>query len=88
GILQEHLHTRAHAGLFDVSHMGQIDVSGPGACAWLESLTTADLVALPDSRQTYALLTNDAGGIIDDLMIQKMGPVFHVVCNAARLAEV
>lgn len=88
GILQEHLHTRAHAGLFDVSHMGQIEVSGSGACAWLESLTTADLVALPDGRQTYALLPNDAGGIIDDLMIQKVGPVFHVVCNAARLAEV
>ena len=88
GILQEHLHTRTHAGLFDVSHMGQIEVSGPGACAWLESLTTADLVALPDGRQTYALLPNDAGGIIDDLMIQKVGPVFHVVCNAARLAQV
>lgn len=88
GILQEHLHTRAHAGLFDVSHMGQIEVSGPGACAWLESLTTADLVALPDGRQTYSLLPNTAGGLIDDLMIQRMGDTFHVVCNASRLADV
>ena len=88
GILQEHLHTRAHAGLFDVSHMGQIEVSGPGACAWLESLTTADLVALPDGRQTYSLLPNTAGGLIDDLMIQRMGDTFHVVCNASRLDDV
>lgn len=88
GILQEHLHTRAHAGLFDVSHMGQIEVSGPGACAWLESLTTADLVALPDGRQTYALLPNTAGGLIDDLMIQRLGDTFHVVCNASRLTDV
>lgn len=88
GILQEHLHTRAHAGLFDVSHMGQIDVAGSGACAWLESLTTADLAGLPDGRQTYALLTNTAGGIIDDLMIQRLDGRFHVVCNAARLEQV
>ncbi len=88
GILQEHLHTRAQAGLFDVSHMGQIEVGGPGACAWLESLTTADLAGLPDGRQTYALLPNMAGGLIDDLMIQRMGQTFHVVCNASRLADV
>ncbi len=88
GILQEHLHTRARAGLFDVSHMGQIDVTGPDASKWLESLTTADLFALSDGRQTYALLPNAAGGIIDDLMIQRLGDDFHVVCNASRLTHV
>jgi aminomethyltransferase len=88
GIIQEHLHTRSHAGLFDVSHMGQIDVVGAGACAWLESLTTADLAALPDGRQTYALLPDTTGGLIDDLMIQRLGDGFHVVCNASRLADV
>ncbi|WP_018412765.1 glycine cleavage system aminomethyltransferase GcvT [Methyloversatilis thermotolerans] len=88
GIVQEHLHTRAHAGLFDVSHMGQIDVSGTGAAAWLESLTTADLVGLADGRQTYTLMPNTAGGLIDDLMIQRLGDFFHVVCNASRRAAV
>ena len=88
GIIQEHLHTRSHAGLFDVSHMGQIDVRGPAACAWLESLTTADLAGLASGRQTYALLPNEAGGIIDDLMIQRLGDDFHVVCNASRLNNV
>jgi aminomethyltransferase len=88
GIIQEHLHTRSRAGLFDVSHMGQIDVRGPAACAWLESLTTADLAGLATGRQTYALLPNSAGGIIDDLMIQRLGDDFHVVCNASRLANV
>ncbi|MDP2867281.1 glycine cleavage system aminomethyltransferase GcvT [Methyloversatilis sp.] len=88
GIIQEHLHTRSQAGLFDVSHMGQIDVTGSGACAWLESLTTADLAALPPGRQTYSLLPNTAGGLIDDLMIQRLGDGFHVVCNASRCADV
>lgn len=88
GIIQEHLHTRSHAGLFDVSHMGQIDVRGSAAGAWLESLTTADLAGLASGRQTYALLPNSAGGIIDDLMIQRLGDDFHVVCNASRLAGV
>ena len=88
GILQEHLHTRSQAGLFDVSHMGQIDVTGSGACAWLESLTTADLAGLAPGRQTYSLLPNTAGGLIDDLMIQRLGDGFHVVCNASRCADV
>lgn len=88
GIIQEHLHTRSHAGLFDVSHMGQLEVTGPGAAAWLESLTTADLVALAPGRQIYSLLPNVAGGIIDDLMIQRVGNGFHIVCNASRLSAV
>ncbi|MBU0604302.1 MAG: glycine cleavage system aminomethyltransferase GcvT [Gammaproteobacteria bacterium] len=88
GIIQEHLHARSKAGLFDVSHMAQIEVTGSGACAWLESLTTADLAALPEGRQTYALLPNTAGGLIDDLMIQRLAGGFHVVCNASRVDAV
>ena len=69
GIKKEHLHTRKHAGLFDVSHMGQITIAGNGATEALESLVPVDLEALDVNQQTYALLTNDQGGIIDDLMI-------------------
>ncbi|MFM7272592.1 MAG: hypothetical protein ACKO4A_01900, partial [Gammaproteobacteria bacterium] len=57
GILREHLHTREHAGLFDVSHMGQVLVQGPGAAEALEGLMPADLRALPLGRQVYSLLT-------------------------------
>jgi aminomethyltransferase len=83
GVLREHLHTRASAGLFDVSHMGQLIVRGPGATAALERLVPADLVALPVGRQVYSLLMNDAGGIRDDLIITRWGPEeFFVVVNA------
>src|ERR1700760_4915766 len=66
GILKEHLHTRARAGLFDVSHMGQAFLSGAGPAAALEQLTPADLAGLPPGMQRYALLLNDGGGIKDD----------------------
>ncbi len=76
GILAEHRHTRQLAGLFDVSHMGQITLSADPARAEevaraLESLIPSDLLALPRGRQKYGLLTNARGGIIDDLMIQR-----------------
>ena len=86
GILAEHLHTRNSAGLFDVSHMGQISVRGPSAgdiATALESLIPADLLALPPGRQKYGLLTNPAGGILDDLMVQNLGEHFALVVNAA-----
>ena len=69
GIKIEHLHTRKKAGLFDVSHMGQIIITGNGATQALESLVPVDLEALDVNQQIYALLTNDQGGILDDLMI-------------------
>ena len=68
GIIAEHLHTRAKAGLFDVSHMGQIRLRGAGAAAALEALVPGDLAALAPRRMRYTLLLNDGGGIIDDLM--------------------
>ena len=62
GTLAEHAHTRSHASLFDVSHMGQISLHGPDAAASLEKLTPADIVNLAPGRQRYALLTNELGG--------------------------
>lgn len=83
GILKEHLHTRAQAGLFDVSHMGQVRLRGPLAAAALESLVPVDIVDLPAGQQRYALFTNDAGGVMDDLMVANFGDFLFVVVNAA-----
>ena len=84
GIIAEHRHTRSAAGLFDVSHMGQFLLSGDGIAATLESLMPADLEGLGEHRQTYALLTNDDGGVRDDLIVTRWGPEqFLLVVNAA-----
>jgi aminomethyltransferase len=88
GILREHLHTRAHAGLFDISHMGQIAIRGNARAAALEALTPADVIGLPPGRQRYALLTNNCGGIIDDIMIANLGDELILVVNAASMATV
>ena len=86
GVMSEHLWTRAHAGLFDVSHMAQVRLPKEALGA-LEGLVPADLLALPEGRQRYSLFTNDAGGVLDDLMIaHRAGDVFLVV-NAARRAH-
>ncbi|MGH8728380.1 MAG: glycine cleavage system aminomethyltransferase GcvT [Burkholderiales bacterium] len=83
GILKEHNHTRTHAGLFDVSHMGQVRISGTGAAAALESLVPVDIVGLAANCQRYALFTNEQGGILDDLMVANAGDHLFVVVNAA-----
>ena len=83
GVLKEHLHTRSQAGLFDVSHMGQVRLTGPEAALALESLVPVDLVDLAANHQRYALFTNEAGGILDDLMITNAGDHLFVVVNAA-----
>lgn len=84
GIIAEHRHTRSHAGLFDVSHMGQLAVEGPGAARSLEALVPADLVDLPVGRQCYTVLTNADGGILDDLIVTRQGDArFFLVVNAA-----
>jgi aminomethyltransferase len=84
GIIKEHLHTRAAAGLFDVSHMGQVVIEGQGAADRLESLVPVDIQALGIDRQTYALFTNDRGGVLDDLIITRWGENrFFLVVNAA-----
>ncbi|KEO60359.1 glycine cleavage system aminomethyltransferase GcvT [Thioclava indica] len=83
GVMKEHLHTRAQAGLFDVSHMGQVILPGSDAAAALEALVPVNLVGLGESRQRYAMFTNDAGGILDDLMVANRGDHLFVVVNAA-----
>lgn len=83
GVLKEHNHTRAQAGLFDVSHMGQVRLSGPGAAAALETLVPVDIVGLPVNTQRYAVFTNEQGGILDDLMVANAGDHLFVVVNAA-----
>jgi aminomethyltransferase len=85
GIIKEHLHTRAAAGLFDVSHMGQVIIEGQGAADRLESLVPVDIQALGIDRQTYALFTNDRGGVLDDLIITRWCENrFFLVLNALQ----
>ncbi len=85
GVLAEHLHCRAQAALFDVSHMGQATLSGVGAAAALERLVPGDMLGLRPGRQRYTLLTNEAGGILDDLMVANLGAErLFLVANASR----
>ena len=87
GVLREHLHTRAQAGLFDVSHMGQVILRPKSDMAALElaleALMPVAVQGLAEGRQRYGLLTNDAGGILDDLMFANRGDHIFVVVNAA-----
>src|SRR5882762_8554690 len=78
GVLKEHLHTRAEAGLFDVSHMGQVMLSGAGAAAALETLVPVDILDLPVGQQRYAVFTNERGGVMDDLMVANFGSFLFV----------
>lgn len=92
GIIKEHLHVRKAAGLFDVSHMGQIEIrtksgSELSAAHSLESLLCTDIVSLANGRQRYALLLNDRGGIRDDLMVANLGNRYVIVANAACKIE-
>ncbi|MGE5270513.1 MAG: glycine cleavage system aminomethyltransferase GcvT [Thiohalocapsa sp.] len=84
GIIAEHLHTRAQAGLFDVSHMGQIRLYGAAAAPALEKLVPGDLQGLADRRMRYTLLLNEAGGILDDLIVTRVADGLALVVNAAR----
>ena len=83
GVMKEHLHTRAHAGLFDVSHMGQVILRGPDVAAALETLVPSSVIGLKEGRQRYTLLTSDAGGILDDFMVANRGDHLFAVVNAA-----
>ncbi|MCB1952812.1 glycine cleavage system aminomethyltransferase GcvT [Denitromonas sp.] len=88
GIIKEHTHTRTEAGLFDVSHMGQVRLSGPDAAAALESLVPVDIIDLPVGMQRYAVFTNEAGGVMDDLMVANAGnDSLFVVVNAGCKAQ-
>ena len=86
GIMAEHLWTRAHAGLFDVSHMGQLLFSGADVDRALEALLPGDLLALKDGRLRYSMLLSADGGIVDDLMATRRGDQFYLVVNGATKA--
>ena len=90
GLMAEHLHTRAHAGLFDVSHMGQLKLIGPQAGAALERLMPVDVLGLPVGKQRYGMLLNDAGGVLDDLMFfhQSEDCWFLIVNGACKVADI
>lgn len=83
GLMAEHLHTRQAAGLFDVSHMGQLRLVGPDAAAAFETLIPVDVIGLGLHKQRYGLLLNDEGGIIDDLMFVNRGDDLFVIVNGA-----
>ena len=89
GIKKEHNHTRERAGLFDVSHMGQIRLSGEHAMSALESLVPVDIIDLPLMRTRYALFTTENGGVLDDLMVTNLGDndLFLVVNAACKEAD-
>ena len=84
GVMKEHLHCREQAGLFDVSHMGQIRLTGAHAAKALETLVPVDIIDLPVGMQRYAMFTNEQGGILDDLMVANLGnDELFLVVNAA-----
>src|SRR5262249_61195177 len=90
GILAEHAHTRSAAGLFDVSHMGQVRLTarpGQNAAKALETLVPGDIAGLQPGQQRYTQFTNDTGGILDDLMVTSTGGHLMVVINADRKEE-
>jgi len=83
GLRAEHLHTRAAAGLFDVSHMGQLRVRGPGLHAALERALPLDFDRWPEGEQRYSLLLNERGGIEDDIMVTRLADEVRIVVNAS-----
>ncbi|MGF1687600.1 glycine cleavage system aminomethyltransferase GcvT [Photobacterium japonica] len=87
GVRKEHLHCRDAAGLFDVSHMGQLRLHGDNAASALEALVPVDIIDLPEGKQRYAFFTNAQGGILDDLMVTNFGDHLFVVVNAACKTE-
>jgi aminomethyltransferase len=88
GIIKEHTQARERAALFDVSHMGQVVVEGPGAAAAIERLVPADIQGLAPGRARYTQLTNEAGGIIDDLIVTATATGLFIVVNAGgRVAD-
>ncbi len=89
GLMAEHLHTRQSAGLFDVSHMGQLKLVGPDAAAAFESLMPVDVIDLPVGKQRYGLLLTDEGTVIDDLMfVNRDADIFVIVNGACKAGDI
>src|ERR687886_1478009 len=82
GIRQEHLAVRERAGLFDVSHMGQVETSGPDAEAFLQRMLSNDVTKIADGGAQYSVLCNENGGVLDDLFTYRLGDGFLTVTNA------
>lgn len=83
GIIHEHLHCRSHAGFFDISHMGQCLITGDKAASELDRLTPSDITGLKLGQQKYTVLTNNEGGIIDDIIVARIESGLRIVVNAA-----
>ena len=84
GIKAEHLATRNAAGLFDVSHMAQVWLSGANADAMLEALTPTDVAGIAEGRVRYSMFLNKTGGVLDDLMIARLDGMLQLVVNSKK----
>ena len=87
GIVEEHRRVRHAAGLFDVSHMGEVEITGPGALAFVQRVTVNDAAKLGDGRVQYSAMCYEDGGIVDDLLVYRLGATYMLVVNAANLAK-
>lgn len=88
GVIDEHQHTRSRSSLFDVSHMGRIEVRGPGAEPFLQRLCTRNVGAMKVGLSRYSHLCNESGGILDDVIVSRFESHFLVVCNASNTPKV
>ncbi len=87
-IVEEHVAVRQRVGLFDISHMGRLTFDGPGVLDWLERVTTNQVARLTDHQIQYSLMTNEHGGVIDDILVYRQPFAFLVVCNASNREKV
>jgi aminomethyltransferase len=87
GIMEEHAAVRKGVGVFDVSHMGEFEVRGPGALAFLQRVTVNDVSKLSDGKVQYSAMPNEQGGIVDDLLVYHCGDRYMLVVNAANIAK-
>ncbi|MEY2634570.1 MAG: hypothetical protein RIS75_510, partial [Actinomycetota bacterium] len=89
GIVAEHLAVRSDVGVFDVSHMGKVQIQGEGAAAWLNTVVASDLEAIPFGKAQYSMLLNETAGVIDDLIVYKFAPDHvWIVPNASNAPAV
>src|ERR1700761_5490087 len=84
GIIPEHEHTRTQASVFDVSHMGRLKFTGKGAEAFLQRLCTRDLSKGISGQSMYSLVCNEAGGVLDDVIVSRFDKYWYMVCNAGN----
>ncbi|HEU5090122.1 MAG TPA: glycine cleavage system aminomethyltransferase GcvT, partial [Roseiflexaceae bacterium] len=87
GIIDEHQAVRTAAGLFDISHMGEVEVRGPDALAFLQHIATQDVASIPVGQSNYSLLCRPDGGIVDDIFIYHLLDMYLVVVNASNTAK-